>query len=308
MRGGLRSDLLTYDVIDKCAVHDVSHPSKLDPPGDASCLSQEELGAHREPVQRATTSGSVVLPRVSAVVGPFAGVIGSVSYGEGVRSIDPSYITQDVAAPFARIQSYEAGASYAGRLAELDVTLRGSAFRTHVDRDLIFSETVGRNILAGGTTRRGGSLSGRITAGWLDENASVTIVRSTFDDTGLLIPYVPDVVIRSDTTASRELPWRFDATPLRGLAGLGITYVGPRALPYGERGDPVFTIDGSVQLSWGHYTAGVKATNLLDRRYRLGEYNYASDFHSQAEPTLTVARQFTAGAPRTVLAHLEVSL
>jgi hypothetical protein len=29
---------------------------------------------------------------------------------------------------------------------------------------------------------------------------------------------------------------------------------------------------------------GVVATNLLDRRYRSAEYNYASDFHSQAVP------------------------
>jgi TonB family protein len=308
LRGGVRSDLLTYDVIDNCAVHDVAHPSKLDPPGDASCLSQEQLGNHREPVQRATTSGSVVLPRASLIAGPYAGVTGSLSYGEGVRSIDPSYITQDVATPFAQIRSYDAGATYAGRPGELDVVLRASAFRTHVDRDLIFSETVGRNVLAGGTTRVGGSLSGRVTGGWFDENASATVVRSTFDDTGRLIPYVPDVVVRSDTAAFGALPWAFGGAPLRGRAGLGVTYVGPRALPFGERGDPVLTLDGSVQLTWSRYTAGVQASNLLDARYRLGEYNFASDFHGQGEPTLTVARQFTAGAPRTVVVRLEVSL
>jgi hypothetical protein len=42
-------------------------------------------------------------------------------------------------------------------------------------------------------------------------------------------------------------------------------------------------------------------TNLLDRQYRLGEYNYASDFHSQPEPTLVPVRHFSAGAPREFL-------
>jgi iron complex outermembrane receptor protein len=308
VRGGVRSDLLTYNAIDNCAVHGVAHPSRLDPPGDTSCLSQEGFGDHREPVQRATTAGAVVLPRISLLYGPIAGLTPSLSYGEGVRSIDPSYITQDVATPFARIRSFDAGATAGTATTAAAVTLRASVFRTHVDRDLIFSETAGRNVLAGGTTRTGGSLSGRLTRGWLDENASVTVVRSTFDDTGNLIPYVPDVVVRSDTVASADLPWRVIAAPLRALGGLGLSYIGPRALPFGERGDPIVTLDGSASLTWRRLTLGLTAQNLLDARYRLGEYNDASDFHSQGQPTLTVARQFTAGAPRTVLFHLEASL
>jgi outer membrane receptor protein involved in Fe transport len=91
-------------------------------------------------------------------------------------------------------------------------------------------------------------------------------------------------------------------------AGLGVTYVGPRALPYGERSDTILTIDGSASLAWTRYKVGLKASNLLDTQYRLGEYNYRSDFHSQAEPTLAVARHFTAGAPRTLVLQLEVTL
>ena len=61
-------------------------------------------------------------------------------------------------------------------------------------------------------------------------------------------------------------------------------------------------------MTWTRYKLGIKASNLLDTRYRLGEYNFESDFHSQSEPTLAVAREFTAGAPRTVLFQLEVTL
>jgi iron complex outermembrane recepter protein len=308
LRGGVRADLFTYNVLDNCAVHDVAHPSKINPPGDASCLSQQDFGQYREPVQRSTTAGSTFLPRASLVFGPFEGFSPSLSYGDGVRSIDPSYISQDVATPFARIRSYDAGLAYKGAPGGIDTTLRLSGFRTHVDRDLLFSETLGRNVLAGGTTRLGASISGRVTTSWLDENASATYVKSSFDDTGLLIPYVPDVVVRSDTVAFVDLPWTLATKPIRATAGLGVTFVGPRALPYGERSDQVFTLDGSVSATWTRYRIGLSAANLLDTRYRLGEYNYASDFHSQAEPTLTVTRQFTAGAPRTVMLRLEVQL
>jgi TonB family protein len=308
LRAGVRSDLFTYNVLDNCAAHDVAHPVPSNPPGDASCLSQADQGKFREPVQRSTTSGAIVMPRASLVLGPFAGLSPSVSYGRGVRSIDPSEISQDRKAPFAQIESYEAGVAYVGSPGDLDLELRLSGFRTHVDHDLLFSESVGRNVLAAGTTRVGGSLSGRVRGSWFDQNASATVVRSTFDDTGLLIAYVPDVVVRSDTVAFHAVPWRLDGHAPIATAGLGVTYVGPRALPFGERSDTILTIDGSVSLAWTRYKLGLKASNLLDTRYRLGEYNFESDFHSQGQPTLAIARELTAGAPRTVLFQVEVSL
>ena len=308
LRGGVRADLFTYNVLDNCAVQSVAHPSPANPPGDASCLSLADMGRPREPVARSTTAGAIVLPRASLVLGPFLGLSPSVSVGRGVRSIDSTYISQDLATPFAQILSYEAGLAYKGSPGDLDLELRASGFRTHVDQDLVFSETVGRNTLANGTTRIGGSLSGRLRGPWFDQNASVTAVRSTFDDTGLLIPYVPDVVVRSDSVVFGALPWPLGGQPAIATAGLGVTYVGPRALPFGERSDTIFTIDGSASLAWMRYKLGVKASNLLDTRYRLGEYNYRSDFHSQDEPTLTVARHFTAGAPRIVIFQLEVTL
>jgi outer membrane receptor protein involved in Fe transport len=132
------------------------------------------------------------------------------------------------------------------------------------------------------------------------------VVKATFDDTGLLIPYVPDLVVRSDTSCWRELPWSLGPAPVTAAAGLGITYVGRRPLPYGDRSDPIFTVDASASLTRKPFKLAVTVTNLLDARYRLGEYNYASDFHSQPAPTLVPARTFSAGAPRLVLLTLQV--
>ena len=307
LRGGVRSDLFTFAVTDNCAVHDVSHPSKTNPQIDQSCLTQQDFGRHREADSRAGTSSIAVLPRGSVVLGPFQHFTFNVSYGQGVRSIDPSYITQDVKTPFASIKAYEGGVVYATDVKDVAVVARSIFFETDVDRDLIFNETVGRNVLGNGTTRTGWVGALRLTGSFFDEAANLTFVRSSYDDTHLLVAYVPDVVFRSDTALFTMLPVKVAGEKIRGAIGSGITYVGPRALPFGQRSQDIFTVDASATLSWTRYEVGILATNLLDHRYRLGEFNYASDFHSQSQPTLVPERHFTAGAPRGIFATLAIN-
>ena len=308
LRGGARLDLFTFDILNRCAVQSVAHPSRTNPPLDQSCLDQEDFGAHREPVQPATTSSTALLPRVSALVTPISHLTFSASYGEGVRSIDPQFITQDVKTPFASARSVDLGASYTRDLHRAALAVRTGIFQTKVDRDLIFSESAGRSVLGGGSTRRGWLGAARVTGGFFDESLNVTLVRATFDDTGLLIPYVPDVVVRSDTAIWHNLPWSPGDIPILATAGLGVTFVGRRPLPFGDRSDRIFTLDASVSLARRPFKLAFTATNLLGTQYRLGEFNYASDFHSQAAPTLVPVRHFTAGAPRQLMVTLEVWL
>jgi len=308
LRGGGRVDLFTFDVLNRCAVQSVSHPPPTNPPGDQSCLSLEDVSIpdrHREPVQPATTASTVFEPRVSALVTPIPHLTLSGSYGIGVRSIDPQFVTQDVKTPFASAQAVEVGAAWAQDLPGVALAARTAVFDTKVDKDLIFSESAGRNVLGGASTRLGWLVAARVTGSFLDEALNATFVHATFDDTGLLIPYVPDVVVRSDTSAWHSLPWSAGGVPFLAATGLGITYVGPRPLPYGERSDPIFTVDASASIAWRPLKLAVNVTNLLDSRYRLGEFNYTSDFHSQPAPTLVPARMFSAGAPRAVMITLE---
>ncbi len=263
------------------------------------------MGAHREPDQSASTQSIAVLPRASLLVGPFGGFTGSLSAGKGVRSIDPIYVAQDAKTPFASADEFDAGLLWTRRLADsIDLTLRSTVLYTKIDKDLIFSQTAGRNTLAGPTTRVGSASMLRLTGPFYDLAANFTYVKATFDDTGLLVPYIPDTVFRADSALFGTLPWkwaRIREKPIYAVLAAGVSYIGPRALPYGSRSDTIFTIDANATLSWWLFEVGVSAMNLLNSQYRLGEYNYASDFHSQPFATLVPVRMFTAGAPLTVL-------
>jgi iron complex outermembrane receptor protein len=305
LRGGVRGDVFTFAVRDNCAVQSIEHPNPNEPLFGQSCYSEENFGAYREPNQWASTVSAAYMPRGSILVGPFWGLSATGSVGQGVRSIDPVYITQDAKTPFASITDYEGGLSYAHRFADtIDLSLSSVFFDTKVDRDLIFSQTAGRNTLAGATTRLGSASQLRLVGPFYDLSLNLTYVNATFDDTHYLVPYVPDLVFRGDTAVFGVLPWRWSrwwGKPLFASLSAGVTYVGPRALPYGDRSDTIFTIDANATLRWWMFETGVSAMNLLDAKYRLGEYNYASDFHSQSFPTLVPVRHFSAGAPLTVL-------
>lgn len=308
LKGGARSDLFFFDVVDRCAVQSVSRPSPTNPPGDGSCFDQQRFGVYREPSQRSSTAGTKVMPRATLTLGPFQHFTYSVSYGTGVRSVDPSYVSQDVATPFASISSVDAGVAYARDFGRLSLAARSIFFRTHVDRDLIFSETEGRSVLGGGTTRTGWNGLVRVRGPFFDQNANISLVKSRFDDTGLLVPYSPDLVVRSDSSLLGDLPVQIGGHALHGSLSLGGGYVGHRALPYGQRSDAIFTLDSAASLGLRGVELELTVTNLLDARYRAAELNYVSDFRSQSLPTLVPARHFAAGAPRLVFLSLSVTL
>jgi len=309
LRGGLRADIFTFNIHNNCAVQDVRRPDGQNPPGDQSCISQMDLGKYREPDERVSAVGSAVMPRGTLLLGPFAGVTASGAVGQGVRSIDPQYVSQNLETPFASIFAWEGGVTWAHQWEAMDATARAVAFGTRVDKDLIFSEQAGRNIIGGATRRLGGLVAARARGDFFDLSANGTYVHSAFEDTGLVVPYVPDLVLRVDGSLFHALPWKLFSHDVRAQLGVGYTFVGRRALPYGQRSDVISVLDANLEATWRWLTVGVSCTNLLDTQYRLGEYNYASDFHSDGSyPTLVPERHFSAGAPRQLLFSLAVNL
>jgi iron complex outermembrane receptor protein len=318
LRGGVRADAFVFDVLDNCAVPSsvgVDTPSNLYPEVDQPCLSELEHGVYREPVQRTTTGDGAIMPRGTLVVGPFDHLEFSLSAGTGVRSVDPSYVAQGLLTPFVKIQSVDFGASYNRNLGPVDLAAKSVFFNTHSGQDLLFDPTEGRSTLSNGSTRTGWSGSARALGSFFDVAANATAVRAYFDSTGqcspycgLLVPYVPDLVVRGDLAFFGNLPWRLYDRPIRATIGYGVSYVGRRPLPYSQLSDVIFVSDASASLQWSVWHVALSATNLFDAKYKLGEYNYASDFHSQAEPTLAPERSFTAGAPQLIMLTVGATL
>ena len=129
------------------------------------------------------------------------------------------------------------------------------------------------------------------------------------------VAYIPGVVFRSDTALFKNLTLPMLGSRPRAALGVRTTYIGPRALPFGQRSDAVFTVDSSATLSFSQFELGLTVTNLLGSQYRLGEYNFASDFHSynaasspaRSQPTLVPERTFTAGPPRAIFGSFAIN-
>ena len=74
-----------------CAIaqRGVRPPSAANPPGDQSCLSQQDLGRYREPHDRRGTASIAVMPRGSVLVGPVGG------FTSGGNRISRTQVTSD---------------------------------------------------------------------------------------------------------------------------------------------------------------------------------------------------------------------
>jgi iron complex outermembrane recepter protein len=305
LRGGLRGDFYHYLVTNHCAL--TTQNSFGGDPLDTECFASDRQG-YRSPEQTASTSASILEPRATLILGSFRGFSVSLSHGLGSRSLDPQYVNQDLETPFAKVRASEGGVAYQRAFDTLDLSARSVFFQTRVDKDLFFNQTEGRNTLANGTTRVGWAGNVRVTGSFADLAASLTLVRATFDDTHLAIPYAPGVVARTDGALFGALPFDIaGARPVGTLSG-GISYIGPRPLPYDEYSEDTFLVDLGASLRLGGFALGVTCTNVFDTTYRLAEFNYASDFRSQAYPTSVAARHFAAGEPRAVYGTVSFTL
>src|SRR5690606_56037 len=89
---------------------------------------------------------------------------------------------------------------------------------------------------------------------------------------GQNLPYVPPLVLRADLGARRTLLERLGGLPFGARAGVGLSYLSARPLPYGDFADPFALLDASLGLSWGPVDLGFEVFNLLDTEYAAVEY------------------------------------
>jgi hypothetical protein len=94
-----------------------------------------------------------------------------------------------------------------------------------------------------------------------------------------------------------------------GRAGLGLSYLSPRPLPFGDFADPVALLDASAGASWGAVDLTLEVFNALDARYAAVEYAFSSDWDpDDGVRPRTPARHIAAGAPLSWMVSLGVTL
>jgi TonB family protein len=304
LRGGMRADVLLYDVDDRLGNY----------------LSPVEQKTHLPGYHR-TAAGVAFGPRASVEVKPAPWLDLMVGYGQGYRSPQARLLDEGETAPFAKVHSLDGG--FALRpLCDESLEIRASAFATFLSSDVAFDPGEGGLTKIGPTTRAGvvGTLLWRWQP-WVTVSASLTYVHATLDEPppataenpapafteGELLPYVPPVVFRADAAGNLPIA-EFGGGKLAGQIGAGLTVVSPRPLPYGRFGAAVGLLDVRVSLRWRWIELGLEMLNLVGSRYAADEYSFVSDWGTTQEPSLLPARHLAAGPPRTITGLLTLHL
>jgi hypothetical protein len=302
LRGGLRADLLYFDVDDRLGNFIPAFSKKTHIVGFRRTANGIAFGP------RATLEGDLTSwLRLSA------------SYGEGFRSPQARQLEEGEQAPFAKVKSYEAGAT----LRESDrIAFTAAAYETSLSYDLAFDPTSARLERLGPTTRRG--LVGHVLGSPNEHttvSVSATYVQATLDSpplptpenptppytSGQSLPYVPPLVVRSDVSftgslgviGGEDVSWRL---------GYGTTFLSPRPLPFSQTSPAVFLLDASAGLRRRWLEVSLDAMNVLDTRYADTEYAYVSNWLTRAIPSRVPARHITAGPPRVLMLGATVYL
>jgi iron complex outermembrane receptor protein len=279
IRGGFRVDGLSYAAEDRVNPQGVLGPAQ----------ARAAQGAH---FGKKLTVDYSLLPRIHAVA----------SYGDGFRSPQARGLSNGERTFLTEVSSYELGLRYSdGR------RLAGSVagFYTDLSEDLVFDPATARNERVPGTARKG--IAAEMTARMnelllLSSSATYTHAAFTAGNTqfgkGDLLPYVPQLVLRTDAALKKTLAHVL-SRDLEGHVGTGLEGLIGRPLPFGDTGQNVFLIDASAGLRLKEIELGVDVFNLLDSGWYDGQFVYASNFSRAASPPRVPFRHVTVGPPRT---------
>jgi hypothetical protein len=309
LHAGVRAESLHYALWNGCGAKDTWFPGAEQ--GDVNCPDEDRLGPRLRDQAR-DASGLAVAPRASVALDLGDGHSLQLAGGRGLRSMEALALSQGEAAPFGSLWGGEAGWQWRKSNDLWWGVQRAAAYATQVQRDLIFDEVQGANVLAGETTRYGATAESEVHLGGFTERTTLAYTYAVFGDElppnytfyntdrqpGMRIPYVPPWLARADLSYAWE--------PRPGISlrpGLAANWIAPRPLPQSERSASVFTVDASVGVRRGALDVNLFATNLFNTVYPLAEFNYASwfpDVGGSPFPTRVAARHVSPGAPRAV--------
>lgn len=225
------------------------------------------------------------------------------NYGDGFRSPQARSLVDGEVAPFVSVRGAELGAS----LEFSRVVTKLALFGSHVANDFFFDHAVGTTVSLGPSLRGGGSVivTAQPVDGWV-LSGSFTAATARVATSGVLLPYFAPLVGRLDTSYTRPVVLAGEAFTAR--AGLGLTFIGARPLPFGDFSRPVFLADARASLRWRAVELIADLQNLFDARWRDGEFTYASTWEPGRTASQLPARHFTAGAPLALFVTLELHL
>ncbi len=258
---------------------------------------REDAGAER------SAMGFHLGPKVTADVMTIPGLNVVASFGTGFRSPQARSLANAEPTPFTEVLSFEGGARYS---LGPELLATAAAFHTRLTNDLAFDPELSRNEPVGATERTGAALAVvSRPVPWFVSQGSFTYTHASFSEAGPkheegdLLPYAPQVVARTDLGLAPELTTLFDRALIL-KAGLGLSLIARRPLPFSEIGTNVFQADTSLGLRWKEIELKGEIFNLFDSRWFDGEFTYASTFEQGAAPSLVPQRHVSLGAPITV--------
>jgi iron complex outermembrane recepter protein len=225
------------------------------------------------------------------------------NYGDGFRSPQARQLADGETAPFVEVRGAEVGLSLEWSRVVTKLALFGSS----VANDVFFDHAVGSTVSLGPSLRGGASVivTARPLEGWL-VSGSVTAATARVTTSGALLPYFAPLVGRLDTSYLRTV--ELFGERFTGRVGLGVTAIGPRPLPFGDFSRPVGLVDARASVRWRALELVFDVQNLLDSRWRDGEFTFVSSWQPSSAASLLPARHFTAGSPRMAFLTLEMHL
>ena len=312
-RMGLRAESFQYALLDRCAAKDGWFPGVQT--DDVNCPDEDRGGVIARD-QRRTARGTGLAPRGGVAFEINDSHAISAAGGRGLRSIEAAALSDGEAAGMGALTAAEGAYVWTHHGEAWNGVHRLVGFTTQVERDLVFDEERAANVVAGETRRYGALLDSELQLGPLRARSSVTWTRAVFGELppvytyyhsdrqeGMLIPYVPPWV------AHTNLRYAWGHGRWSWGHGLGGAFVSARPLPQSEWSEPIFTVDASTEVRLGGVELAASCDNLLNRRYALAEYNFASYFPETSGadfPTRTPRRQVSPGAPRAFMFTLTI--
>jgi hypothetical protein len=271
LAGGVRSEFFTFDVSNRCP----------------TCAEQPS----------GRTTSSIVLPKMSMTLGPWARTELFLNYGEGFHSNDARSAVTPGSSPLARGRSYEIGIRSRPWGPER-LELIATAWRLDLQSELLFVGDEGATEIRGSSRRQGFEVAARGQVwGPLYVNGSFTWTQAEFRN-GNAIPLAPEYT----AYGAAILQWPEGLT-----SQLQATYLGVRPLIEDRsiKSPSWITVDLSeryripVKLPHGRLEAFLFVQNLFNTKWE--QAIFAFDSRLRNEPASVTDIHFVPGNPRTVM-------